>query len=595
MKSAYRTFFLKNLYHFILPMLIPIAILGTFSAIIIQQYIGKEATDANLNVLKGMQSNVDLQFEQLDTLYMHFVASAIELSELKSILSKPLPSLEDYKRLAAIKNFIDSPAIARSYIDSIYIYLENDKNRFITSTTGGLMEFSDFYDVSWYDEYLRRSALGDDYWTGKRSFLKYNLFNYNTEVISLYQTLYTSSPGDGVIVLNIKMEHLQEQLSALRTPDNQYLLMLDSANQIILQNRPFQEGDTEELQLLLKDSPNETLSSESPDSRFVYSILSSEKYGWRFVSITPKKSLYELPLRLGLYTLLAILFSFAVAAWISQYFAKQHMSEIRQITNLLQSAEKGEPLPVLPNRKHNIYNYIIQRILVHFLENNYLNAQLAERKAKAEMLELSALQAQLNPHFLLNTFDTINWKAASVTGNMNSELNQMIGHLGDILKTALDYEHKYIPLEEELEYTHTYIQIQKMRYQDKFEVLWDCGADAQQFMVLKLLLQPLIENSLYHGIRKVEGKRYIKIKARLQQERLLISVTDNGQGMDRDQLQALRSRLGESTGDLSSHIGVVNTHKRLQLAYGELSGLQVYSKWNSGTMVTITIPLKETL
>ena len=587
MNSVYRSFFLRNLFNFIVPLMIPLIILGTLSVSIIYRYIAQNEASNNISVHKQMHSNVEMLFDELETLYMHFVASAFQFNVLQSILNEPSPSLQELKELASIKNFIDSPTVARPYIDSIYIYLDNDQGRFISSTTGGPMQFDEFYDTGWYASFQARQDKEEPaVWTEKRSFLKYNLANFETNVISLYQMLDIKGKNDGVIVMNIRMDYLQDQLMLLHTLEGQYLFMGDSNGEIIIQNKPFPSSVTSMAEFL--QNPSEYIGS----TRFGYAISTSksESYGFQFISVTPKNTVYALPIRLALFTAGAAVFSFLVAVILSLIFARRHVRNIRQIYNMLHDAEKGA-LPSTKAQKHDLHYYIIERILVNFLENKYLNTQLTERKATAELMELSALQAQLNPHFLLNTLETIQWKAVSLTNSMNNEVSQMIQYLGDILKTALDYEDKTIPLQKEIEHAETYIAIQKIRYKDKFHVEWTVGADLAEVHVIKLLLQPIIENSLYHGTRKLKNRKgLIKIKVRRQDQNLHLSISDNGMGMERARLTELRQQL-QAPLEQSSHIGVFNTSKRLQLAYGSRYEFQMYSRPGRGTMTRIIIPL----
>lgn len=325
---------------------------------------------------------------------------------------------------------------------------------------------------------------------------------------------------------------------------------------------------------------------------YLISKSSSEKYGIQYISITPRMALYSLPIRLAGYTLIAASLSFAAAVVISLSFARRNERNVRNIINLLNDAGKAASSAEAPRKdKTDPYHYIIQRIVKHFLENKYLNVQLAERKVTAELMELSALQAQLNPHFLLNTLEAIQWKAVSLIGNTNNEVSKMIEHLGDILKTALNYDHKFISLKEEFKHAETYIAIQNFRYKEKFDTLWSYSPKTLRVQVIKLLLQPIVENSIYHGIRNLKGRKaLIKIKARENDGILYISVSDNGVGIEASKLHELRRQLLAPI-EQSSHIGVFNTNKRLLLAYGTEFRLQLYSKAGWGTMVKISIPV----
>jgi len=588
-KKVYRTFFVRNLSSFMLPVLIPLIMLGGLSIAIIQRYVGIEAQTANQNVLERMQGNVELLFEELDTLHMHAVSSALEFDRLRNMLNEPLPSAEDYRELASFKNFIDSPAIARPYIESIYVYVENDRGRFISSTTGGTMAFDDTYDAQWYGSYAAHRDTGKDkQWSEPRSFDKYGLATFRTDVISLYQMLDIEGKNDAVIVLNVRLDYLKEQLSLMPTSSDQHLLITDLQRQVIVRgDEPNPPSFTP--RTLFDPMRPERLYGEAALGYEVLE-LQSPQYGLHFVSVTPKAALYELPIRLALYTGIAALLSILAAVAVSLIFARRNVRNIRHIVDMLHDAEQGTE-PAARAGKNDVNAYIVQQILANFLEKKYLKTQLARRKAVNELMELSALQSQLNPHFLLNTLETVKWKAAALAGGMDNELTQMIEQLGEILKGALDLEEKEVTIEEEIRYTESYLAIQRMRSGEAFDVVWDCRAQGAEIRILKLLLQPLVENSLIHGLRGQQGG-VIKIKLYESRGMLRLSVFDNGRGMTPRRLQELQGKLEGPFGQ-SAHIGVSNTHKRLKLAYGKKYGLRIHSREGKGTLVQIVVPLAQ--
>jgi two-component system, sensor histidine kinase YesM len=175
--------------------------------------------------------------------------------------------------------------------------------------------------------------------------------------------------------------------------------------------------------------------------------------------------------------------------------------------------------------------------------------------------------------------------------------------LGDILKYALSSpQNKMVILQKELQHTQIYVEIQKIRYKDKFEVIWDAEANLQRYFVPKLLLQPLIENSIYHGVREKPGKCSIKVRIRRLPSMISIHVIDNGVGMSPERLKEVMSLMAhdDSTNqgttpdpvkDSSGNIGLYNTNKRLVLSYGEFFNLRIVSKLGWGTSVQIRIPI----
>ncbi|TDF93772.1 sensor histidine kinase [Paenibacillus piri] len=585
--KTYHAFFLKNLFTFLIPMLVPILILGTLSTVIIQRYVTEEINHNTNNMLKQTKENTDLIFNQLDSLNLHFMANAIEFANLKSLMLKPALELEDYKVLAATKNLIDAPAMAMPYIDSVYVYLTNDQNRFLSTTNGGLVDVAQFYDKAWFASYQSHEHDDELVWTENRIIKKYNFENSAVELISLYRKL-SRDQGDGLIVLNIDAKYIGNHLSNLSTLQDQTLLILGPNGDVMFKNKKLPYFDRLVFKDLVADERSfyETKLKNEP---FIVSKLNSDKYGWTYLSIAPKASLYQVPDRLNLTSRLLLLVSFVFGSGLTYYLTRKNYRDVKTIVTILESAENSKPLPALPSRVKDVYSYIIHSILKNFIEQNYLSMQLSERKYKAQAMELIALQSQLNPHFLYNTLETINWKIASLTGKPGS-LNKMVENLADILRYSLEGHNKPVILQKEIAYTLSYIDIQKVRYQDKFDVVWEYEEHVNKYNVPKLILQPLIENSIYHGIKVMEGAYLIKIKIRQADGLLHVAVIDNGIGIAREKLGHIRYELEQDIGE-TDHIGLYNTHKRLRLLYGESFGITVRSKFGRGTAVYLTIPI----
>lgn len=225
-----------------------------------------------------------------------------------------------------------------------------------------------------------------------------------------------------------------------------------------------------------------------------------------------------------------------------------------------------------------------------------MGIQLSERKFRLKTMQLLALQSQINPHFLYNTLETINWKILSLT-KKPSQANQMVENLSDILKYCLDDPLKTVTLDDEIKNTISYVEIQRVRYRDKFDVLWEYNEDETSIKVIKLILQPIIENCIYHGIKEKDGKSLIKIKIFKIQCQLKISVIDNGLGICDENLKIIRQNLEQKddfNNDFTSHIGLYNINKRLKLNYGEEYGVIIRSRQGVGTVVQLRIPAVRT-
>ena len=220
-----------------------------------------------------------------------------------------------------------------------------------------------------------------------------------------------------------------------------------------------------------------------------------------------------------------------------------------------------------------------------------LDSKIKEQE-NLKKAELRALQAQINPHFLYNTLDTIIWMAES---KKTDQVVKIVSALSKFFRISLSKGMDWITIGEEVERIKSYLTIQKMRYRDILDFKIEVAEDVTDNTILKLLLQPLVENALYHGIKNKRQKGTISVRARRKDEdEIMLEVEDDGIGFTPEKLDKLRAELEDDSGDikLESGFGLGNVNKRIRLYYGKPYGLSVESEYTTGTRVTLIIPAK---
>ncbi len=203
------------------------------------------------------------------------------------------------------------------------------------------------------------------------------------------------------------------------------------------------------------------------------------------------------------------------------------------------------------------------------------------------------LQAQINPHFLYNTLDTIIWLAED---GKSSQVVSMVTSLSDFFRTVLSDGRDSIRISEEISHIRSYLEIQQFRYSDIMEYEIQIPDEIGEHSIIKLTLQPLVENALYHGIKNKRGMGKIRVSGEIQESTILLYVEDNGIGMLPDKLRELNTLL---SGTQSKKIptekelgfGIVNVSERIQLNYGQEYGIYYESEYGTGTKVTVKIPV----
>ena len=228
------------------------------------------------------------------------------------------------------------------------------------------------------------------------------------------------------------------------------------------------------------------------------------------------------------------------------------------------------------------FNQMVERIgnLVEDIRVEQLNLRATE---------LKLLQAQINPHFLYNTLDTIIWLAEA---GQKEQVVMMVSTLSDFFRTTLSKGRDYITVKEEATHIRSYLTIQQFRYRDILEYEMDIPEELEEYQILKLTLQPLVENALYHGIKNKRGLGHILVSGKKQGEHLVFTVRDNGKGMDPERLAYVQRLIsGElKDEDAPSGFGLFNVNQRLQLNYGPEYGLILASEEGEWTEVNAIIP-----
>ncbi len=204
-------------------------------------------------------------------------------------------------------------------------------------------------------------------------------------------------------------------------------------------------------------------------------------------------------------------------------------------------------------------------------------------------MESKLLQTQINPHFLYNTLDTIIWL---IEGNKNKEAIDIVVSLSDFFRIVVSKGKDFITIREEEIHIKSYLQIQQSRYKDILDYEINIPEELYGYQILKLTLQPLIENSLYHGIKMLRARGKITVTGEIMDEVICFYVIDNGIGMNEEELQVLRTEVEMPGSEQSTGFGLANVNKRIKLNYGTTYGLEIQSKKGEGTEIQIKIPAR---
>jgi two-component system, sensor histidine kinase YesM len=311
---------------------------------------------------------------------------------------------------------------------------------------------------------------------------------------------------------------------------------------------------------------------------------------WKTVGVFPLKEIMSQVGNIRTSSLVIAGVTVIVALVVSIFFTGGIARPVIELRALMKEAQDGNLSVRFEGHQEDEIGYLGKSFNAMIEEvQKLLDLVYREQQSKREA-ELKILHEQIKPHFLYNTLDTIQWMAQE---HGAKDIVEVVSALTSLFRIGLSRGKEVISLSDELEHVRSYLVIQKARYEEKFDFELRTEGDVTQLMVLKLTLQPLVENAIYHGIKERRGRGSILIEARRDDGLLLMRVTDNGVGMGPQKLEEIRALLAASPppGAGSPGYGIHNVQERIQLSFGSRYGLRVESTQDRGTTVEVLHPL----
>ena len=398
----------------------------------------------------------------------------------------------------------------------------------------------------------------------------------------------TGQEKEGVYFIDLNYNAISELCDQSMVGNQGYAFIVDADGNIVYhpqQQQLYNELQTENIDLVM-NAGSDIVTWGDGINKKMYSISRSEKTGWTVVDCVRVEELLRRSNEAqSIYVLVAIGLM-AVALFFSRFVAKSITLPIQRLCDSMERVQEGDfsVSDIVVDSENEIgsltksFNVMTQRI--HELMAQNIWEQEAKRKS-----ELKALQSQINPHFLYNTLDSIIWMAE---GKKNEEVVLMTASLARLLRQSISNEDELVSIGQEIEYARGYLTIQKMRYKDKLEFWIEVEPSILNIRLIKLVLQPVIENAIYHGLKYKESRGLLLVKGFMKNGNAVLQVIDDGVGMDQETLDHIYER--HKVDYHSNGVGIYNVQKRLQLYYGNEYGIVYESKPGEGTTATITIP-----
>lgn len=451
----------------------------------------------------------------------------------------------------------------------------------------------DYSKLDWYAKPVAKPQ--DAIITGPN---RHSFFDTDDEVISLSREVQSYENGTfrGVILINLNMNKITEICNSFQEKQENFICIINDKGELVYEQQngrerfAFDEKENrQELNTALGKTKESCFRLNYRGEKYLVTRTDMKTTGWTLVSMVPYKSVMAETMAISGVMILAVAITLIVTLLLlnriltgvvkplkklEKYMVQVNPDNMDQRMEILTDDEIGH----LSMK----FNQMMDRI-------RNLKEQVIEEQEDKRKYELQALQAQINPHFLYNTLDSIIWMAETNDSNIVA----MTEALAKLFRISLNKGNEEISLERELEHVKNYLIIQSMRYADKFTYEISAEPGVERCRTIKLILQPIVENCIYHGIKKKRGTGKITIRAYRREQNLIIEVSDDGCGMPEEICRKILSDEIESEDISGSGIGVKNVNERIQLRFGKKYGLSYSSEEGVGTTVTYVLPYNE--
>lgn len=561
--------------------LIPFLMFSIVSGSIFLDHAQKTAEEHSVQLIHQVSNSMDVYVETIEKM-VNYIQLELQDTPFFTMETEDAPGWEsetDY-----IRSVLENVANSHREVAGIFIATKED---LYVSTGMSRISRDPFQNERWYREasenpeeiQLISVVTGRNIVTNR----SYSI----DDVFSLAKAVQDPETGEvlGVILLDIRHDIIQSSINGVTIGEKGFVFVMDQednivytpVNGIVYRVNPKWVKAMEPMSVQIQGGSYQIRSELSPYT------------GWRTVGVFSMDEVMSSVNTIVYILFTCVIISLVLVVIVSFKFSRTLTNPIFKLKRLMKQAESGD-LTVRFNFQHNdeigelgqSFNHMIARI-DQLIQMVYVEQ---ENKRTAEM---KSLQEQIKPHFLYNTLDTISWMARDYDAE---DIVRLVDALTNMFRIGLSHGKDIITVKEEITHVSNYLYIQKIRYKDKLNYVIHVDESLYAVEVPKLILQPLVENAIYHGVKAKRGGGTITITGVPEGENLVFTVQDNGAGMPQEKVEELNRRMSErSVLDEQKSFGLFYIRERIQLCYGKGYGVHVESTLGEGTRVTITLPL----
>lgn len=534
----------------------------------------KKVSEVSIQTLYSIRTSLDIMITNISN-YSKMILSDDNLQTL--LRKKNLYSdLNIQKKLGTYLNKLTQET---PFISSVYIF-DVSGNQYSVGNQDNMKFLPEkVQDASWYESVVDKKGSYILSLNGGGAFRHDPDYNF-VSMIRLVRDINTTETL-GVLIINISENAFKDSYANITNNYTTGVTILDQNNNSIIRSSGIKTSNL----IQLFDKNQGYVIRNINNSECLVSYLTEEKNGWKIVSIIPVSELSNETSAPGLIGFAIIMIN-SILLFIGTIFTTRMITiPIKKLLKSMKGVEKGEFNEVNIKAGGDEIGQLRDGYNIMILEiQNLIKRVITEQKVKRKA-ELDVLQAQIKPHFLYNTLDSIN--SLALMGEVASVCD-LVDALGSYYRISLSKGKEVITIGEEIDMVKNYLLIQKMRYPELFTVSFTIDEKCNNYRILKLVLQPLVENALYHGIRDKVGGGTIAITTEHLNDHIRITVEDDGVGMSGEFIESM---LGNNIRSIDTGFGLRGTIERLRIFYGMDNCFQIESKVDFGTKITLLIPI----
>ncbi|WP_028612415.1 cache domain-containing sensor histidine kinase [Paenibacillus harenae] len=581
-------------FYFIM-ILLPLIFFSLYANERSQRILEQELGERTLSAMNSALEYVDLTVSSLKSLSTMISTDSNLTSRLKhdeSVLS-PEAIIDFMHVITQITNIRS----VNPFLTEVTIF--HGASKTIISSKVGALHRRQADAEPWYSEVVQANGANVIYLPDRReeSLVGWTDPIYNTDQIVLMRLmdLYSRERSNNVLMLSVPKSKLLGYLGGFAPSEASLVYLFDDTGRLIVTNASGEQQridavDIPAQRVSVREAPdsaekNMTLKVESPDS------------GWSLLLVQPEREIYKKSKPLLTFSYWIIFISCLLAVWISWMIYSGIASPISSLAAGMRQLRRGNLNVRLENKRQDELGYLTDAFNQTVEQQRHLIRDIYEQQLRLTKTELKFLQSQINPHFLYNTLDSIYWAAKNYDAD---EISDMVLNLSRFFRLSLRKGRESFTIEETFEHLQYYIRVQQLRFVDQFDVEFRSTGESRNLHVLKLLLQPLVENAILHGLEKKAGGGRLTVAAEVRGDRLVLQVSDNGKGIDAERMERIRHALGlaehyDSSSDTErqgAYFGLRNVKARIKIYYGATAEFRIESAAEEGTTATIDLPVE---